>query len=205
VLSDRLRAGADVQRCLGAGEPSPGRGLQASPGGELRHLPKPEQEAEAVTPQNGHQGGTNAGWCGGSTLAVTREFLILLRQCSLSLPPGAGGAEGLQPPRLIKPPGGGITAVPWWSQELPKDPAAPAGSKGPTEEPTPGPAPCGTMLWGGSSERVPCPAAGRTGAVPPATAAVERSTRDNPGPEVSLPATHRVSLQAGGSGQRKAA
>ncbi|XP_025066050.1 cAMP-specific 3',5'-cyclic phosphodiesterase 4C isoform X2 [Alligator sinensis] len=53
----QLRAGADVQRCLRPGEPPPGRGLQAAAGGELRHLPEPQQEAAAVAAQDGHRHG----------------------------------------------------------------------------------------------------------------------------------------------------
>lgn len=53
----RFRAGSDVQWWVSAGEPPPGCGLQAATGGQLRHLPKPHQEAEADAPEDGHRHG----------------------------------------------------------------------------------------------------------------------------------------------------
>lgn len=53
----RLGAGPDVQRLVGAGEPPPGCRLQAPAGGQLRHLPEPQQKAETVAAQNGHRYG----------------------------------------------------------------------------------------------------------------------------------------------------
>ena len=53
----RLRAGTDVQRRERAGEPPPGRGLQTTAGGQLRHLRQPHQEAATVAAQDGHRHG----------------------------------------------------------------------------------------------------------------------------------------------------
>ncbi|XP_074710775.1 3',5'-cyclic-AMP phosphodiesterase 4A isoform X4 [Strix uralensis] len=53
----QLGAGADVQRRVGAGEPPPGRGLQAAAGGELRHLPEPQPAPAPDPAQDGHRHG----------------------------------------------------------------------------------------------------------------------------------------------------
>jgi len=53
----RLRASSHVQRWVGAGEPPPGCGFQTAAGGQLRHLPKPHQETEAIPPEDGHRHG----------------------------------------------------------------------------------------------------------------------------------------------------
>lgn len=54
AAAPRLRTSPDVQRRVCAGEPPLGRGIQAAPRGELWHLSKPEQEAEAKPKKTGH-------------------------------------------------------------------------------------------------------------------------------------------------------
>ncbi len=59
VVCHRLRfgTGADVQRRVGAGEPPPGRGLQAAAERRLRHLRQSQQKAAPNAPEDGHRHG----------------------------------------------------------------------------------------------------------------------------------------------------
>lgn len=50
----RFRAGADVQWLVGVGEPPSSSWFQASTGGELWHLPKPDQKTKTITAKDGH-------------------------------------------------------------------------------------------------------------------------------------------------------
>lgn len=54
TLPCRFRAGIDVQRWVCSGEPSPSCGFQAAAGGELWHLPEPEQATATDLAQDGH-------------------------------------------------------------------------------------------------------------------------------------------------------
>lgn len=53
----RFRAGPHVQWCVRSGESPPGCGLQTATGGELWHLPKPQQETERLPPEDGDRYG----------------------------------------------------------------------------------------------------------------------------------------------------